>query len=139
MNHFLFSIASLSPQIIAPIPYQSSWWLQNLIVEIIFNFIYITVLLVVPYLLEINRITTKIVSLPLVPLFLLKAPLDTCTFNPAIIYGLWYVNNCTSLLSGFSSLQSERIIGPIIGAILSGIFCNIYFPDDPNSWSRKRK
>jgi glycerol uptake facilitator-like aquaporin len=124
--------------VIAPIPYQSSWWLQNLVMEVFYNFIYITVMLVLPYLLEVNRISTKAVSLPLVPLFLLKAPLDTCTFNPAIVYALWYVNHCTALFSGFSVLPSERIIGPILGAVLAGVFCNIYFPDDPNSWARRK-
>lgn len=126
-------------EVVQPLQYQSTWWIQNLLMEIVVNFIYITILLVLPYIFEINRITTKLVSLPIVPLLLLKAPFDTATFNPAIIYALWYVNSCSSLYSNFSTLPLERIIGPILGALFAGIFCNRYFPDDPNSWTRKKQ
>lgn len=132
-------IPILPNDIIQPLPYHTSWWMQNLIVEIVMNFAFVSLLLIVPYILEINRITTKLVSLPIVPLFLIKAPLDTCTFNPAITYALWYVNHCSSLTHNFVSLPLERIIGPLLGALFAGIFCNIYFPDDPNSWMRKKQ
>jgi hypothetical protein len=125
--------------VVQPLTYQSAWWLNNLLLEIVANFLYITILLVLPYILEINRITTKLVAVPIIPLLLLKAPFDTCTFNPAIVYALWYVNSCSSLFTNFSSLPVERIVGPILGALFAGIFCSRYFPDDPNSWTRKKQ
>ena len=116
----------------SPLPYGESWWISNLIYEILFNFIYITVILVVPHLMEINRINKKCLSLPMLPFLL-----NSSTFNPAILYGLWYVQGC-SFIENVGTLPIERIAGPIIAAILAGVFCNIYFPDNPASWVRKR-
>ena len=121
--------------VIQPLPYVSTWWLPSIVVEVLINFVYITILLVLPYILEINRITTKLVSLPVIPLLLC---FHASTFSPAIVYALWYVNNCSSIFMNFNSLPLERIIGPILGAIFAGVFCNRYFPDDPSSWTRKK-
>jgi hypothetical protein len=95
--------------------------------------------LVLPHLLDINGITSKLISLPIIPLFFIKTPLETSTFNPAIVYALWYVNNCTSLVAGFASLQAERIVGPLLGSVMAAMVCNEYFPVDSNSYSRRKQ
>ena len=103
-------------------------------VEIISNFFYCTLILVLPYLLDINRLSRAWINIPFLPL---SAFHPAVTFNPGIAYGLWFVQNC-SLLKSVTSLPMERIIGPFVGAVLASVLCNLYFPDDPTSWTRKR-
>lgn len=115
--------------------FDNSWRVGNLLTEVLVNFLYSSIVLVLPYILEINRIRKELLSIPILPLFFLKFPYETSTFNPTIIYALWFVNSYTG---SKIALPTERLIGPILGAILAGLFCNKYFPDDASSWSRKK-
>jgi hypothetical protein len=74
------------------------------------------------------------------PIFFIGIPNLSCTLNPSAIYSLWYINRYNNsggnkLLN--NDLQLEHILGPIIGAIMSGLFCNLFFPDDKKAWKRK--
>lgn len=106
--------------------------------ELVVSFAYCLILLVVPHLFEVNRVSTKLVALTMLPVFLIKAPVFCSTLNPSIIYGLWYLHNSSSLLNIMNTLPFEHIVGPILGAVLAGLVCNVYFPDDPKSWTRSR-
>ena len=46
-------------------------------------------------------------------------------FNPAIVYGLWYVTGATT---SFYALV-PHVVGPLLGAALAGIVIGSYFPD----------
>lgn len=123
-------------QVFYPISYYNDTFsVKTLASEILANFLYTLVILVLPYLLDVNRLSTLWINLPLLPLITL---LSDITFNSGVVYGLWYVQSC-SVLTSVGSLPSERIIGPIVGAAFAAILCNKYFPDDPLSWSRKRQ
>jgi len=58
------------------------------------------------------------------------------SFNPAVVYALWYINEGN--LHTYKNLQFERVIAPIVGAVAGGIICRKFIPDDPSSWKRKR-
>lgn len=122
----------------APIDYANSSSLLGLLYEFALSFCYCLVLLVLPYLFDANRSTRYLLSLPVVPLLFIRTPAHTSTLNPSIVYALWYVNNCASLLNYSRSLPWDRILGPILGAVLAGIVCSVYFPDDPKSWTRSQ-
>lgn len=109
-------------------------WPVALGTEIIVNFVYVITLLVLPYLLEVNRLSVMFVSVPLLPAILFS---DSC-FNPSIIYGLWSIN---SNIFGTNScdLNIIRIGGALLGALIAGWVTSTYFPDDSSSWSRKSK
>ena len=126
-----------------PIVYShhDSAWLTGLIMEIFVVFLYIVTIIVLPAILEVNKLNSRLLSIPTLPLMLFcRAPDKTITFNPAAIYALWYVNrniyNSTTGTGVFNPLQLEHLIGPIIGAVLAGLFCNYAFPDDPTTWIR---
>ena len=125
-----------------PIVYSAhdSSWFIGLVIEIFVVFMYIVTIIVLPAILEVNKLNSRLLSIPTLPLFLFcRAPDKTITFNPAAVYALWYVNRnvvgSTDAL-GFNPLQLEHLVGPIIGAILAGLFCNYAFPDDPTTWIR---
>lgn len=69
-----------------------------------------------------------------------------CSFNPAAVYALWYVNRNsittpTNILASTSAYNNsqipiDHIIAPMIGAVLAGLLCNYYFPDNPACWKR---
>lgn len=125
-----------------PIVYShhDSSWLAGLLIEIFVVFMYIVTIIVLPPILEVNKLNSRLLSIPTLPLFLFcRAPDKTITFNPAAVYALWYVNRNVSGSNGsgaFNPLQLEHLIGPILGAILAGLFCNYAFPDDPTTWIR---
>jgi len=124
-----------------PIAYQpsSTSWMLNLTLEALYSFCYVSVMLVLPYMLQINRISKVYLSLPMVPLFLGPCPGQTSAFNPAMVYALWFVRACSSLhthSSSFSSLPLDRIVGPLVGATVAAMVCSVFFPDDTASWKR---
>ncbi|RYY89649.1 hypothetical protein EON63_00285 [archaeon] len=123
-------------QVFTPIDYTNSSSFSGLIYEILLSFCYCLVLLVLPYIFDTNRSHRYIISLPILPLLFIRTPAHTSTLNPSVVYALWYINNCASLVNYSRSLPWDRILGPILGAVLAGIVCNVYFPDDPKSWTR---
>lgn len=119
-----------------PLVYHQTWWVQNMFLESTWNFFYVLIILTVPYIIQVNRANNFLLSVPIVPLLLCTTPLETSTFNPAVTYALWYLRGCSSLYMNISTLQIDRIVGPLLGAVLAAIISNLYFPDDANSWKR---
>jgi len=119
-----------------PIFYQPTWWVENLAFESLWNFFYVLIMLTAPYLLQVNRINKIFLSLPLIPLFFLASPAQTSSFNPAIVYAFWFIKGCSSLYMNSSTIPIDRIVGPLIGAIIAAVVSNMYFPDDAASWKR---
>lgn len=101
--------------------------------EITANYIYCMALLVLPYIFEANRVSTKLVSLALLPVLTLNA-----AFNPALAYALWFLNHSHTISAISSTLPSLRIAAPLVGAMLAGLTCSVFFPDDAKSWSRSK-
>jgi putative flippase GtrA len=65
-----------------------------------------------------------------------------CTFNPSVVYAMWYVNRVYSggMYSYYdlpSVLQLLHIVAPFLGAVAAGLFCNYLFADSPTSWRRR--
>ncbi len=106
--------------------------------EIILVFLYVTIVLLVPPLLSVNRLSTRFVSILIFPLFLVSVPDKGSVFNPGALYALWFVNN-RLLSSAQTSLQLEHLVSPLLGAVLAGLFCSYALPDDNGSWIRNRK
>lgn len=105
-------------------------------VESLWNFFYVLIILTVPYIIEVNRVNKCFLSLPVAPFLLCTSPLQTSTFNPAIVYALWFLRGCSSMYMNVTALQIDRIMGPLLGAVFAAVICNLYFPDDANSWKR---
>lgn len=111
----------------------------GLLIEAFAVFAYVLITLVLPELIEVNKLNHQLLSVVLFPLLLLRNDGSWCTFNPAIVYALWYVNRATSgsLYDVPSVLQLLHIVAPFLGAVLAGLFCNYMFPDSPSSWKRR--
>ena len=116
-----------------PVTYDSAHWLEGMLFESAVVCVYICTVIGVPDLLEVNRLPAYLLSLPIIPMMLVKVPDRGSTFNPAAVYALWYVNGNTS---GPWSFQPEHIIGPVLGSVAAGIICGRIFPDDPGSWKK---
>lgn len=138
----LFVLSDILNQVFEPIVYShhDASWLVGLMMEIFVVFMYIVTIIVLPAILEVNKLNSRLLSIPILPLILFcRAPDKTITFNPAAVYALWYVNRnigASTDAGGFNPLQLEHLVGPIIGAILAGLFINYAFPDDPTTWIR---
>jgi hypothetical protein len=113
----------------------------GLLVDIIAVAIYITIILVAPELIAVNRLNSNILSILLFPVMFVHSNGCWSSFSPAIVYALWFVNRDPA--SGYaelmSSLRLEHIIVPFIGSILAGLFCNMMFADSVNTWKRREK
>jgi hypothetical protein len=124
------------------------------------------VLIVVPQILEINRLNPTLVCAPIVPISFFSA--STFQFNPCALYTLWLTSNgpvwieftkkiarmtpyLSTVIQGYygdstievqplqrTYLPTGHILASIFAAILAGILCNYFFPDDPSSWVRLR-
>ena len=105
-----------------------------LITETVANFFYATVILVLPYVLDVNRLHGWYSNIPLLPLL----SISVSTFNPAILFGLWALNT-NVLANNDCPLSITRIAGSCLGGLFAGWFCSNYFPDDPSSWTRSSK
>eukprot|EP01038_Epipyxis_sp_PR26KG_P009923 gene9923-13347_t len=136
--HSIFPFIPL--MVFEPIVYEDQDRFRGLATETLVVFLYSSIIIIFPQLLEANKLSQKLVSIPTLPLMLIGAPNRGSTINPAAIYALWYVNRFydTSAFDSFTkSLQLEHIIGPLLGAVSAGFFCNVFFPDDPVSWKRE--
>ena len=129
-----------------PVVYdQTKPWL-GLLVEVVAVFLYIVVVLVLPDILQVNKLNSRLLSLPTLPLmWMFRAPNQTVTFNPAAVYALWYVNRnfgaAVSLRGAITEaanpLQLEHLVGPLLASVLAGLLVNYAFPDDSSSWIRR--
>jgi glycerol uptake facilitator-like aquaporin len=102
-------------------------------VESVVVCLYICFVIVVPELLDVNRMSRSLLSIPIIPIMLLRVPDRGSAFNPAAQYALWYVYG---RLTGEWYLQLEHIVAPIVGAVAAGLICSKFFPDDPTSWRK---
>mmetsp|Transcript_17271 Transcript_17271/g.16604 ORF Transcript_17271/g.16604 Transcript_17271/m.16604 type:complete len:246 (-) Transcript_17271:112-849(-) len=116
-----------------PIIYSPDFWFQGMITESIVMCMYICTLIAMPEILEVNRLPAYLCSLPMFLLMLVKVPDRGSALNPAASYALWYVSGQHA-----ETFQAEHLVGPILGAILAGIICTKFFPDDPGSWRKSR-
>lgn len=91
-------------------------------------------MLVLPYLFEINRVSDKWLSVAVLPLFLLSKS----SFNPGQVFGLWYLS-FSSAAENSCNLSIARFLTPLAASIIASWICQVYFPDDPQSWTRSRK
>ena len=131
---FFKTICPIAPDaVFEPVTYDATHLLEGMIKESIVVCIYVCTVIGVPDVLEVNRLPAYLLSVPIVPLLLVKVPDIGSTFNPAAVYALWYINGNTS---GPWHFQAEHMIGPILGSVAAGIICSKLFPDDPGSWRR---
>jgi hypothetical protein len=142
--HFLGSVIGLvwfrtmlpfvSRNIMNPVYCSSESTVSVLIIEFVSNFVLAAVLLVLPYVLEVNRLSEQYINILLLPLFMLSGS----SFNPSLIFGLWALNS-SILTVNSCALNVLRISGSCFGALVAGWFCGNYFPDDASSWTRSSK
>jgi hypothetical protein len=112
----------------------SNMWLTDLAVDTVLNFIYASLMLTLPYLLDVNRIPKPLLNIPVIPLLFFRA---RCAYNPSVVYALWYIQSC-SVLRNTEGFPLTQIVAPLVAAVFAGVLCNIYFPDDPTSWTRRK-
>lgn len=126
-------------QVFQPVMFNALKLNHGLLIEAFAVFAYVLITLVLPELIEVNKLNPQLLSVALFPLLLLRSNGSWCTFNPAIVYALWYVNRAASgsLYDVPSVLQLLHIVAPFLGAVLAGLFCNFMFPDSPTSWKRR--
>lgn len=120
-----------------PVVYSQRYWVLGLIFETALTCIYTCIMIALPDLLAVNRLSKQWLSVPAIPLMLMRVPDMTSTFSPAALYALWYVAERKSTAGGLVNLQIEHLIAPILGAIGAGLICSRVFPDDPQTWRRK--
>jgi len=130
---YLTSLPSL--QNYAPLVYQHNL-IYSFAVEILMVCVYVCIVLGLPELLMVNKLNSRLINIPILPLMLVGIPDKGTSFNPAVVYALWYINEGN--LHTYQNLQFERIVAPIVGAVVGGIICRKFIPDDPSSWKRKR-
>jgi glycerol uptake facilitator-like aquaporin len=116
-----------------PVLYNGNQWLEGLLTEAFVVCLYVCVIIGVPELLAVNRMSPYLLSVPILPLLLVRVPDRCSTFNPAALYALWYISGNTAHPWSF---QVEHLIGPILGSVLAGVICSRVFPDDPSCWKR---
>mmetsp|Transcript_14638 Transcript_14638/g.24230 ORF Transcript_14638/g.24230 Transcript_14638/m.24230 type:complete len:284 (-) Transcript_14638:1106-1957(-) len=169
--HFLGSIVGVvvfktvfpfaPSSVVGQFTFQGSTMGLGLLVDVLAVFAYVVMVIILPELLAVNRLNSKILSASLVPMMFVRRSSSWCVFNPSVIYALWYLNrvlpesfadsgssisgsswwwwsSSTGSLSGWTAystgLPVAYIIGPLVGAILAGMFCNYTFPDNNSSW-----
>jgi hypothetical protein len=121
----------------------------GIVVEAVAVFLYVLVVLVLPEIIEVNKLIPKFLSVATVPLMLARNGGSWCTFNPSVVYALWYVNRAPVLSGGLlpalslahfalpSALQVLQFVAPFLGAAAAGVLCNCLFADNPTSWRRR--
>jgi len=102
--------------------------------DLISNTIYICMLLVLPYLLETNRLSRKLVSIAVLPIFFLSHS----NFSPAQAFSLWFLSFSLTA-ENTCNVSVTRFVTPLAASILASWICQVYFPDDPPSWTRSRR
>lgn len=117
-------------------------WFMHFFFEIVLNSFFCFCFVVVKEILILNKFREEWLSILIFPLYYIVT-IDECpTFNPAALYALWYVNivstgTAPDNFQQTSQIQIEHILGPVLGAIFTGLFCLRFFPDDPASWKTK--
>jgi hypothetical protein len=124
-----------------PIMYDRSDCVHDSIVELVVVFLYVTISIVMPVLLSVNRLSTKLMNIPMLPLFLIGVPNKGSIFNPGALYALWFVNRLSvaNPEEAVFYLQLEHLVAPLVAAVLAGVFCSLALPDDSAVWIRKPK
>lgn len=130
-----------------PVVYNTATNSYGLLVEAFAVFCYVLIVLVLPELIEVNKLNPKFLSISMLPIMFLRHNGNWCTINPSVIYALWYVNRVYSNANGAYSLYSLydlpsvlqllHIVAPFLGAVAAGLFCNYLFADSPTSWRRR--
>ena len=129
-----------------PIVYKADKFIfPKLIIEVLVVFIYNVMIIILPELLTVNKLSPNLISFVAVPLSLIS----NTTFHPAALFVLWYVSNGhewtiwphmiekSNVISISSEpLQLEYLLSPLLASLLAGLFCNKFFPDDPKAWRR---
>lgn len=103
-------------------------------VQVMAVFLYTSCIIILPELIEVNRLNSKLLSILIAPIMFLRCNGFWCHFNPCVIYALWYINKVPG---DYSPLNHGIIGSQIAGSVLSGLFCNIFFPDNPTCWLRR--
>lgn len=127
-------IPILPHEVFMPEIYSEAAWIEAFVREVLVNFLFVSFYLVVPEMLEVNGFTRKWMTLFTLPFAFIGVSDKGSTFSPAINYALWYVTHESSKLS--VQMQTEHLAGPLVGALLAGLLCAKFFPDDP-FWRRK--
>ena len=120
-------------QVFHPIVYNTFTLNSGLIIEAVMVFLYVVVMLVLPELIEVNKLNSKLLSIVLLPVMFFRNNSNWCSFNPAVIYALWSVNRGSQAAA---ALPMEHISAQVLGAVSAGLFCNYMFPDCPTTWKR---
>lgn len=95
-------------------------------IQVCVVFLYVCCLLIIPEMLEVNRLSRLFTTLLMLPLLIIG---HSVMFSPAALYALWYVNGDRR-----NMLDAEQLLGPIAGALAAGIFCSKMAPDDTSSY-----
>lgn len=108
---------------------------------------YSCLVIAIPELLQVNRASRLLLSLPVGLVLLLAAAADSrFCFHPTAGGALWLVDRLDaavtaghggSLTIDQALVPLEGFMGPALGGIIAGLVCLKYFPDDPASWKRK--
>lgn len=107
---------------------------------------YTCLVIAIPALLQVNRASRLLLSLPVGLVLLLAATADArFCFHPTARGALWLVDRLDVAAAGPEGgltmdqalVQLEGFMGPALGGIVAGLVCIKYFPDDPSSWKRK--
>jgi len=103
--------------------------------------VYNVIVIALPELLQINRLSKYYLSLPIILLFV-GASFGRggglgCSINPAAEGALLRLQNHVSVNEVI--LQLENMCGPLLGAVAAGLFCSKFFPDDEKSWILPRR
>jgi hypothetical protein len=117
-----------------PLVYDGGNFFEGLLHETAAECIYVCMVIGLPELLAVNKLSTDLLSVLVLPLMFWRVPYQSSTLNPAALYALWYVEGKDAIPW---KLQFEHLIGPLAGSMLGGILCSRIIPDDSNSWRRK--
>ncbi|KAJ1389471.1 hypothetical protein B484DRAFT_459677, partial [Ochromonadaceae sp. CCMP2298] len=106
------------------------------LVETLAVFVYVCAVIVLPELIAVNRLNSRLLSLLLVPVMFASSGGAWCPLNPAMSYALWYASRHITSSGLGSAMPVGHIIAPICGAVAAGLFCNYFFPDNSSCWQR---
>lgn len=116
-------------EVFMPLYNETPWSVPMFVLETALTTLYTVAVLVLPCLLQLNRMKRCWIGVVTLPLVLVPG----MCYHPAADYALWYVRS-----KGFNNLEIlQHIVGTVVGATCGGIVLSYYFPDDPKSWRRK--
>lgn len=133
-------------QVYHPVEYEPVALISGIWIEAVAVGLYALIVIVLPEIIEVNKLNPKFLSLATLPVMLLRNNGNWCTFNPSVVYALWYVNRtysgATLTLSWStialpSTMQVLHIVAPFLGGAIAGLICNRVFADSPTSWRRR--